>query len=170
LKSGRSPTAQKRELRIQTAALPSGPVPGAEGPDLHITIPALNRRRCRCCCQDLQNSMQDSDDESSATIQLEWHPSQCETNDAKHPHIAPPGQEGQDPTMNTMPRSIQNGSRRGGGSTSEKICVDVAPTTPSALAAVASRLLIPERSMPLLARRGDMRMLRAIPSPPVWQQ
>jgi hypothetical protein len=48
-------------------------------------------------------------------IQFEWHPSQCETNDAKHPHIAPPGQEGQDATMNKMPRSIQNGSRRGGG-------------------------------------------------------
>jgi hypothetical protein len=28
------------------------------------------------------------------TIQLEWHPSQHGPNDAKHPHIAPPGQEG----------------------------------------------------------------------------
>jgi hypothetical protein len=68
--------------------------------------------------------------------------------------------------MNKMSRSIQNGSRRGGGSTSEMICVEVAPTTPSALAAVASRLLIPERSLPLLARRGDMRMLRVIGSAP----
>jgi hypothetical protein len=34
--------------------------------------------------------------------------------------------------------------------------VEAAPTTPSALAAVASRLLIPERSLALLAGRGDM--------------
>jgi hypothetical protein len=54
--------------------------------------------------------------------------------------------------MNKMPQSIQNGSRRGGGCTSEWICVEAAPTTPSALAAVASRLLIPERSLPHLAR------------------
>jgi hypothetical protein len=57
-------------------------------------------------------------------------------------------------TMNKMSRSIQRGSRRGGGSTSEQICVEVDPTTPSALAAVASRHLFPERSLPLLAREG----------------